>query len=355
MNQLEHGAVEEPVVSKLICTANHGFAPYAQEELHRLFGSVKSKMLVPGEVMLVSLQHGIQDIYDLMQRQEPIFLRHMFAVHWEYEYSEEMNDAWAWLSELNQFIMSKESLQGAKITIQTRKSSESLWQDSPAELKGIIQDGLNSLNAEFVVKEAEYVISVFVAQHAVYAGIDVVEHNLSDWNGGKVRFQKEEGQVSRAKFKLLEAEASFGIPFSSFTSALDIGAAPGGWTSFLLERGLKVTAVDPAKMAPSVLASPNLTYLRKNADSVKFKEDQFDLLVCDMSWSPKGTAKLVIDLLYALQPGGTAVVTVKLLHKKPMALITEVIDMFQAARLQVQRAKQLAHNRDEITLYMIKY
>lgn len=66
-------------------------------------------------------------------------------------------------------------------------------------------------------------------------------------------------------------------------------------------------------------------------------------------------AKLVTGLLDSLQSGGTAVVTVKLMHKKPMALIREVIEVFEDARMQVQRAKQLFHNRDEITLYMIKY
>ena len=74
-----------------------------------------------------------------------------------------------------------------------------------------------------------------------------------------------------------------------------------------------------------------------------------------MSWSPKLTARLVSQLLYALVPGGTAIVTVKLLTKKPMAMIHEVIGIFEDARMQVQRAKQLFHNRDEITLYMIKY
>ncbi|MNJ66882.1 hypothetical protein D3C77_630030 [compost metagenome] len=74
-----------------------------------------------------------------------------------------------------------------------------------------------------------------------------------------------------------------------------------------------------------------------------------------MSWSPKLTAKLVSELLYALEDGGTAIVTVKLLSKKPMALIQEVTAIFERSRMQVQRAKQLFHNRDEITLYMIKY
>lgn len=66
-------------------------------------------------------------------------------------------------------------------------------------------------------------------------------------------------------------------------------------------------------------------------------------------------AKLVTELLHSLTPGGSAIVTVKLMHKKPMAVIKEIITMFEGQRMQVQRAKQLFHNRDEITLYMIKY
>ena len=95
--------------------------------------------------------------------------------------------------------------------------------------------------------------------------------------------------------------------------------------------------------------------LKKNAGDVRFREGEFDLLVCDMSWSPKLMSRLVSDLLYSLQSGGTAVVTVKLLHKKPLALIKEVIDTFERSRMQIQRSKQLFHNREEITLYMIKY
>lgn len=66
-------------------------------------------------------------------------------------------------------------------------------------------------------------------------------------------------------------------------------------------------------------------------------------------------SRLVSDLLYSLQPGGTAIVTVKLLHKKPLALIKDVIDTFERSRMQIQRSKQLFHNREEITLYMVKY
>jgi 23S rRNA (cytidine2498-2'-O)-methyltransferase len=219
----------------------------------------------------------------------------------------------------------------------------------------MLQSRLSALELEFTVQEPEWIISIFADEETWYLGVSKPEDSLSDWNGGAVRFQREEGQISRAKFKLLEAEKQFGIPFRSFRRALDIGAAPGGWTSFLLEQGLEVTAVDPARMHPSLEGNRMLRVIHKNAADVSFKEQEFDLLVCDMSWSPKQMARLVTGLLYSLQTGGTAVITVKLLTKKPMALIKEIIAVFEEARMQIQGAKQLFHNRDEITLYMIKY
>lgn len=341
--------------SQWICTANHGFAPYAQEELRRLFGAVKSTVLIPGEVLRVTLQEPAERVIAAISERPPVFLRHIFQIDWEWnglgqdEFAEGME-------KLAANALSDQRLRNAaKIAVQPRKTENSLWSGPAAELKDLIQSKLSGLNADFVVRDAEYILSVFVGKESLYAGVSRPADNISDWNGGAVRFQREEGQISRAKFKLLEAELVFGVDFTAFREALDIGAAPGGWTSFLLERGLSVTAVDPAKMHPSLLNAPNLTILRKNAGEVKLREHQFDLLVCDMSWSPKLTAKLVSDLLYTLAPGGTAIVTVKLLSKKPMALIQEVIGIFQESRLQVQRAKQLFHNRDEITLYMIKY
>ncbi|WP_433946588.1 SAM-dependent methyltransferase [Paenibacillus sp. SN-8-1] len=341
------------VSSRFICTANHGFAPYAQEELRRKFGSVKSTVLVPGEVFIGTLELSSQEAVERLRMEPPIFLRHIFPV--QYQIGIIDGDKDNAMLQLTACLKHLPELRGAQVTVQARKAGQDSWEGTSTDLKDSIQNGLKELVHQFVVKDAELVVSVLATDKALYAGISSPEDNLSDWNGGAVRFQKEESQISRAKFKLLEAERVFGIEFSSFEEALDIGAAPGGWTSFLLERGLRVTAVDPAKMHPSLLDSERLTYLNRNADSVKFREDQFDVLVCDMSWSPKLTAKLVTGLLYSLVPGGTAIVTVKLLSKKPLALIREVMDTFENANMQIQRAKQLFHNRDEITLYMIKY
>lgn len=340
---------EKQVISRFICTANHGFAPYAQEELRRLFGAVKSTVLLPGEIFLATLQEESEEVSRRLLTHLPIFLRHIQPVHFQDEAGMPA------LGRLAVYLSRQSQLEGQKAALHVRKSGDSFWQESPGELREWLQEEIKSLNIDFSVNEPEWVISVYADGDALYAGVSRPEDNLSDWNGGAIRFRKEEGQISRAKFKLIEAEKEFGIPFSSFRRGLDIGAAPGGWTSFLLEKGLQVTAVDPAHMHDSLKNYPGLKILRKNANELKFRENEFDLIVCDMSWSPKLMAKMVTGLLHSLVPGGTAVVTVKLMHKKPLAMIKEIIEIFEGERMQIQRAKQLFHNRDEITLYMIKY
>jgi len=337
--------------SVLICTANRDFAAYAQEELRRLFGSVKSRVLSDREVLLVHLNASAEEAVQKIVQSRPIFLRHIQPVQFE----QTGENAGALLGDAAAFITSTGLLYpGVRAALQVRKSADA-GGDSAPQLKEWLEELLRASEAEWVSAGADWIVSVYLTADTVYAGISRPEDNLSDWSGGAVRFRREEGQLSRAKFKLLEAEREFGLDLSAYRSAVDIGAAPGGWTSLLLERGLKVTAVDPAKLHPSLLKQPNLTYIRKNAGEVKFRDNEFDLLVCDMSWSPKLMVQLVTGLLHALAPGGTAIVTIKLMHKKPMALIKEVIASFEDSRLQVQRAKQLFHNREEITLYMIKY
>ncbi|ANS74635.1 SAM-dependent methyltransferase [Paenibacillus yonginensis] len=366
----ETGTEREEQSSRWICTANHGFSPYAQEELRRTFGSLKSQVLESGEVMLVTLPASADQVLLQLQTTPLMFLRHMFPVQAEFRF-EPGDEPAGMIMKVAEFAkgqfgewlpaaeeaLTEQGKEATAVAVQVRKSGKSFWQGSALELKDGIEAGWDPEpeQTKLVVRDADFVLSVYAAEETVYAGISTPAANLSDWNGGAVRFQREEGQISRAKFKLLEAERTFGIGFSEFRNALDIGAAPGGWTSFLLERGLTVTAVDPADMNPELLKHPNLTYIKKNADSVAFDQNQFDLLVCDMSWSPKLTARLVIDLLYSLVPGGTAVVTIKLLSKKPLALIKEIQEMYTDARMQIIQAKQLFHNRDEITLYMIKY
>ncbi|CAN0380229.1 unnamed protein product, partial [Hapterophycus canaliculatus] len=42
---------------------------------------------------------------------------------------------------------------------------------------------------------------------------------------------------------------------------IDIGSAPGGWTSFLASKCRRVLSVDPAELDPAILALPNVVHV----------------------------------------------------------------------------------------------
>jgi 23S rRNA (cytidine2498-2'-O)-methyltransferase len=104
---------------------------------------------------------------------------------------------------------------------------------------------------------------VFIADNLAYTGLSQPEENLSIWSGGMRHYAIRPDTVSRAGFKLMEALEEYPIVFkknSENSVALDLGAAPGGWTKVLLERGLKVVAVDPVQLAPVLQADKNVEY-----------------------------------------------------------------------------------------------
>ncbi|ASS74531.1 SAM-dependent methyltransferase [Tumebacillus algifaecis] len=338
-------------VSRFIGSSNFGFAQYAQEEIRRLFPGTKFRYLEPGEVFLIDVPARADEVTAALLEQEPIFLRHIQPVQHEIPLDKTADD----LMRLIEFVQElRPFVAGEKVAVQARKVKAGKFAYTPFGVKDALDPILQQeQSVEPVVRGADKIISVYLSDGTCYLGISTPHENLSDWNGGMVRYRKEEEQVSRAKFKLLEAEERFNLDLSQFHNALDIGAAPGGWTSLLLERNLSVTAVDPGHMHASLLGHPNLTFLQKNAGDVKFEERAFDLLVCDMSWSPKQMSKLVAELLPAVETGGVAVITVKLMHKKPFQTVKETLQNLEPQVVLLQ-AKQLFHNREELTLYLMK-
>ncbi|MDQ6418087.1 SAM-dependent methyltransferase [Paenibacillus sp. LHD-117] len=337
-------------MSLWIGTANQQYASYAMEELRRMFPGVSFAQLAPGEVFRMECSLAKEQVQEAIISQPPIFLRHLQPIDREVVIEGDAGD----LEQLSDMIRNARlTFMNRRTAVHIRRNASSAFHYTASDTKAVLDAVLEEIDAEPVVQEPEVIISIYAANDRLYAGFGTPEEMLSDWPGGAVRFQREEGQISRAKFKLLEAERTFGIRYSDFKNALDIGAAPGGWSSLLLERGLRVTAVDPADMHPSLGGHPALTHLKQNASDVSLTPESFDLLVCDMSWSPMLMCRLVLDLKAALKPEATAVITIKLMHKKPLQTIREVKERLETG-FRVLGAKQLFHNREEMTLYLKK-
>ncbi|MBQ9206726.1 MAG: RlmE family RNA methyltransferase [Treponema sp.] len=108
-----------------------------------------------------------------------------------------------------------------------------------------------------------------------------------------------EGYPARSVYKLQEIDQKFGMIKKNY-KVLDLGAAPGSWTTFLLRQmdgSGKVVSCDLNPLSKSVKGS-NLVFIQGDLqqkeifDQIK-AEGPFDLVVCDAA--PLTTGNRVVD------------------------------------------------------------
>lgn len=214
--------------------------------------------------------------------------------------------------------------------------------------------------------DPQTIVSVIRAD-AYYVGMADAAHCLSTWPGGERRFRKEEARISRAEFKLLEALEVFDLRLPASGMAVDLGAAPGGWTRVLLEHGLDVTAVDPADLDRRLKGHPRLRHVRMTAERFREHAPACTVVVNDMRMSAEPSANLMASYAYRIEMSarrqgandanaGLGIMTLKLpergiTSRAMLDLIDRCLDILMGAFGRV-RARQLFHNRSEVTAVM---
>ena len=180
------------------------------------------------------------------------------------------------------------------------------------------------------------------------------------WPGGIPRLKFPHTAPSRSTLKLDEAllvlldEGERERWLKPGMRAVDLGAAPGGWTWQLVARSLHVTAVDNGPMDATLLASGLVEHLR--ADGFRYRPPQpVDWLVCDMVEQPRRVAELIAQW-FAESCCRYAVFNLKLPMKKRYDEVQLCLDIVRDAlthsgRRMELRAKQLYHDREEITVF----
>ncbi len=131
----------------------------------------------------------------------------------------------------------------------------------------------------------------------------------------------------------------------------DLGAAPGGWTWVLVRNGLHVTAIDNGPLRQHLLDSGRVDHLR--ADGFHWQpKAPLDWMVCDMVEQPRRVAERMATWL---REGWCrhAIFNLKLPMKKRWDETRLCLDLFeqQAKKPLLIRARQLYHDREEITVF----
>jgi len=133
--------------------------------------------------------------------------------------------------------------------------------------------------------------------------------------------------------------------------AADLGAAPGGWTWVLARQNLQVTAVDNGPLRQHVIDTGLVQHLR--ADGFSWHPAKpLDWMVCDMVEQPSRVAARMAEWF---REGWCrhAVFNLKLPMKKRWQETRQCLERFEAeaGRPLTVRARQLYHDREEITVF----
>ncbi len=134
-------------------------------------------------------------------------------------------------------------------------------------------------------------------------------------------------------------------------TAADLGAAPGGWTWVLTRHHLRVTSVDNGPLRQHVLDTGLVDHLR--ADGFHWQPPRpLDWMVCDMVEQP---ARVAARMAHWFAQGWCrhAVFNLKLPMKKRWQETHDCLERVAAGagRPLTIRARQLYHDREEITVF----
>jgi len=188
-------------------------------------------------------------------------------------------------------------------------------------------------------------------------------HNSAATIMGIVRQSMPPEAPSRSTMKLAEAIEVF-MDRSEQTrllrqgmTAVDLGAAPGGWTWQLVKRGIRVTAVDNGPMKGVLATHPLVEHLKQ--DGFKYAPRKaVDWLVCDMVEKPAKVAVL-IGAWFAAGWCKHAIFNLKLPMKQRVVALDSALGGIRA-RLDEEginyrmMAKQLYHDREEVTVFLTR-
>ena len=345
----------------VIATAHPEFLEAALDELKRLDEQLASaEVLAPGVAIC-----SCPDSAALMRaaaKNRPTFVRHLAPAQIVTNLSNTEHDIGTLALAIVNLPGFQQLERGVRFAVQTR-----LLQTGERHVERPYSSGrLNQALAEAIaeetgavefIKKPRLVVSLLCTTEKAYIGISTTEENLSDWPGGMRHFAQTPEQISRAEFKLLEALEVFGVSLPAHGRALDLGAAPGGWTRLLLDAGLYVVAVDPARLDPRLVRRPHLEHYHGYAETYLEESTKqhrnFAVITNDMRIDAREAARLLVWAQRLLQADGFVISTLKLPHATreidPLKTLKEALSTLNK-RYAIVQARQLFHNRQEVTV-----
>ncbi|MCK5128293.1 MAG: methyltransferase domain-containing protein [Clostridiales bacterium] len=290
---------------------------------------------------IVYLPDGMKAFYRNLKQHPPIYIQHIFPIQYVFAIDNFDLFAESLASLCGEFTV------GKTFSVQTTIFSSEI-ELSTFDINKRTSDSIARKGNTLDTKNPYYVISIAVEGAFFYVGISTAKENLSKWTCGKVHYSKE---INRAEYKLVECIEHFEINIEG-EKALDIGAAPGGWTKALYDRGYKVWAVDPAMLQYEILNHKNVVYMQMTAQTfLKDNTEAFDIIVNDMILDCRESARIMNEASKHLHSEGCGIFTAKLPKKGYNKRLKTAIKILEKEYI-ISGVRQLPSNKSEVTIVL---
>ena len=340
--------------SKFIITVTPDLLKSAIQELHEVAPDVERIRSFKNGVFLVVVGLRDKDLVKSLVKTNPVFIKHIMPVQAEFTLSKIKDTDLPVILEKAKKICQLSN--GERFAVQCRRIGTGYDYDAK-DVEVYVGSYYESTGAvaqfsdiDVAVDAKQKVISIYLFEATGYLGFSTVKENLNEHCDEYRIFSRLPTKVSRAEFKLIEALRKFRLKLPKKGHALDLGAAPGGWTRVLADAGMQVVAVDPAELDEVVANHPNVKHVKVQAKEYTGDGD-FDLLVNDMNIDPEDSAQLMTQLASHLKSGAYAIMTVKLVIRNPARLLANIAPILEPA-FDILNVKNLFHNRLEVTLLL---
>jgi 23S rRNA (cytidine2498-2'-O)-methyltransferase len=236
------------------------------------------------------------------------------------------------------------------VALQVWSSGDPAYPFRTDEVWQALAAGFRDRGIEVARGGREQVASAVITPQGLILGLNGQGSSLGDWPGGRVRLAKPKGQISRSEFKLEELFREHDPGFPDGGIAIDLGAAPGGWTRILRQHGFEVWSVDPGALDPRIATDPGVRHIATTARPFLDSTDVVaDLIVNDMRMEPGLSTALMVEAARRVRTDGMMIQTLKVTPHHTLRVVHHALDNLDRA-WEVVFARQLHHNRNEVTV-----
>jgi 23S rRNA (cytidine2498-2'-O)-methyltransferase len=341
----------EGAASAFVVTTPAGLEGRARAELRRLLGDVRApSLLLKGNLLLLT-DRPEAEVIEILRGAETICVGRVAPVQARVHIDRRLESLEAVVTAVARLGGLSP---GEKFVVRCERRGQHDFTGREAEKRiALALEKATGAVGEYL-GEVPKRVSVEIFQDLALVGVAPPDQVLHKEIRESRKYAPGARPLNRAQHKLREAIATFEIALPPEGRALDVGAAPGGWSAVLADHMAEVVAVDPAHLDPTVTGRPNVTHLRMRAEGLAGRTDwreHFDVITCDANLSPAEAARLLVALAPLVKPGAPALLTIKYVTSARRRHEQEAQEILAAAYEDI-RIRRLPHNALETTAAM---